>query len=64
MGERNYPIPRPPDDRDARFTLGLQLDVAKVLEEHGYPKPTGRDLVDLGLALFRFVYEPASEPVS
>lgn len=57
--ERAYPLPRPDDD--ARFTLGLTLDVAKVLEEHGYPPVVaGADFVELQSALFRFIYAPSS----
>lgn len=61
MNERQYPIqPRPHDD--PRFTLGLALDVAKVLHEHGYPQITsGLDLVDLQQALFRFLYTNPNE---
>lgn len=54
MSARAYPLPRPDDD--PRFTFGLQLDVAKVLERHGFPKVSGVDLVDLGQALFGFLY--------
>lgn len=52
---RQYPI-RPASD-DPRFTLGLTLDVAAVLERHGYPKvAAGLDVVDLQQALYRFLY--------
>lgn len=52
---RAYPLPAQPDD--PRFSFGLVLDVANVLAIHGYPKPTsGRDLVELQQALFRFIY--------
>ncbi|PCG82640.1 hypothetical protein CIB93_29050 [Streptomyces sp. WZ.A104] len=53
---RAYPItPRPEDD--ARFTVGLTLDVADVLTQHGYPRPaSGLDWVELKMALFRFLY--------
>lgn len=51
---RNYPLPRPADD--PRFTFGLVVDVAKALTDRGYPQPTGRDLVELNQALFRFLY--------
>jgi hypothetical protein len=44
-----------PDD-DARFTFGLLYDTAKTLEAHGYPMPTGDDLVELQQALLRFLY--------
>lgn len=54
--ERRYPIsPRPAED--PRFTLGLALDVAKVLHEHGYPKViAGRDFLELQQTLFGFLY--------
>ncbi len=52
---RNYPLPQPDDD--ARFTFGLTLDVAAVLEKHGYPAvAAGADLRELQAALFRFLY--------
>jgi hypothetical protein len=52
---RAYPLPQPADD--SRFTVGLSLDVARVLEQHGYPKITeGMDLLRLQEALFRFIY--------
>lgn len=56
MSERVYPLPRPAED--ARFTIGLILDVAGALEEHGYLSPAAHpgDLVELKLALFRFLY--------
>lgn len=56
MSERAYPI-RPLPDEDPRFNIGLMVDVAKVLTDHGYPPVTnGLDLVDLQQALFRFLY--------
>lgn len=59
MTERAYPMPAPADD--ARFTRGLALDVAKVLDRHGYPPITsGADFVALQEALFAFLYAPAS----
>lgn len=53
---RAFPIaPRPVEDR--RFTLGLVIDVARVLADHGYPEVTsGPDLVALQQTLFRFIY--------
>ncbi|MFE2710556.1 hypothetical protein ACFXKI_00845 [Streptomyces mirabilis] len=55
MSGRQYPIDAPDDD--ARFTRGLALDVARVLETHGYPEITsGRDFLELQQALFRFLY--------
>jgi hypothetical protein len=53
-----YPLPRP--DNDPRFTYGLLFDVRQVLIDHGYPHvDNGRDLVNLQLALLRFLYGPA-----
>lgn len=53
--ERVYPIPTP--THDARFTFGLLADTVRVLEEHGYPRPTtGPDLIALQQALFGFLY--------
>jgi hypothetical protein len=47
---------------DPRFTFGLLIDVAEVLVVHGYPQLTGTDLVDLGQALFRYLYaEPTRQ---
>lgn len=53
---RNYPIPTPEGD-DPRFTLGLAVDVAQVLQRHGYPPVEhGADLVELQALLYRFIY--------
>jgi hypothetical protein len=52
-----YPLPRPADDHDPRFTLGLVFDIADVLSKHGYPRPDHTDWADLMLALFRFIYQ-------
>jgi hypothetical protein len=55
VSERNYPIhPRP--DNDPRFTLGLVIDVADVLEQRGYPETSPGDLIELQQALYRFIY--------
>ena len=52
---RAFPLQPLPDD--PRFTLGLALEVAEVLEKHGYPRfVNGGDLVGLQQALFRFLY--------
>jgi hypothetical protein len=60
MSERAYPI-RPAPDDDPRFTTGLLHDVRNVLAAHGYPPITsGPDLVELNLALYRFLYGGAS----
>lgn len=56
MSERVYPI-RPRPDDDPRFTIGLALDVAKVLADHDYaPVTNGRDFLELQQALFGFLY--------
>lgn len=53
---KRYPLPRAQDD--ARFSMGLLIEVASVLQEHGYPPIVdGDDLVDLQQALFGFLYE-------
>jgi len=58
---RTYPLPRSKDD--PRFTLGLVIDVIRVLEEHGYPKvESGPDIVELQQALFGFIYERPEVP--
>ncbi|WP_428963932.1 hypothetical protein [Micromonospora fluostatini] len=57
---RRYPLPRPA--ADSRFTLGLVLDVAQVLAEHGYPSIAesydgcGVDLLALQQVLFSLIY--------
>lgn len=56
---RVYPLPAPEDD--ARFSVGLLIEVAALLESHGYPPVRhGLDLVDLQQALFRFLYSTTS----
>jgi len=42
-------------DRD-RFTLGLTLDVARVLEDHGYEPFNGGQVVELQLHLAHFLH--------
>lgn len=59
-----YPMPAPADD--ARFTVGLTIDVGKVLAAHGYPPiRSGADYVRLQSALFDFLYTltPAASPL-
>ena len=51
--ERAYPH----GEDGGRFTFGLVVDVAEVLEQHGYPRAaTGQDLVRLQQALYGFLY--------
>jgi hypothetical protein len=53
-----YPIARPSNGSDARFTIGLALDVAAVLARHDYPPlHTGADLTRLQQALFNLIYQ-------
>jgi hypothetical protein len=57
-GVSAYPISRPGDGADGRFTVGLALDVAAVLSRHGYPPVTcGADLLRLQQALFTLIYQ-------
>ena len=56
-----YPILRPVTGHDARFTVGLTLDIATVLTRHGYPPLTcGADLLRLQQALFAAIYQPVT----
>jgi hypothetical protein len=53
-----YPLCRPDNGGDCRFSVGLALDVADVLHRHGYPPlTTGADLLRLQLALFSAIYQ-------
>ncbi len=53
--DRLYPMPAPA--QDSRFTYGLVFDAVKLLEQHGYPRPTNAlDLVALRQALFGYLY--------
>jgi hypothetical protein len=57
-----YPVPRPACGDDARFCLGLALDIAKVLTRYGYPPvATGADLMHWQQALFRAIYAQPEE---
>ena len=56
---RAYPLP---DDDDERFTPGLLLDVAMVLDRHGYPAPTNLDLAALQQALFALLHGGEDPP--
>jgi hypothetical protein len=51
---RNYPIPAPADD--PRFNMGLAIDLAGVLEAHGFPALTGGDIVQMQMALHSLIY--------
>ena len=54
-----YPIRRPRNGDDPRFSFGLALDVAAVLARHGYPPvAAGVDLARLQQALFTVIYQP------
>jgi hypothetical protein len=55
---RRFPLPRP--ESDPRFTIGLLLEVAKVLKDRGFPElgDDGRDLVALQEAHFGFICAP------
>lgn len=54
---RQFPIAMAAGEDDERFAFGLLLDVAKVLEQHGYPKLVAMDVVHLRGALFDFLYK-------
>jgi len=47
-----------PEDR---FAVGLLIDVAKVLEAHGYGPCDGRQLVELQLHLFHLLHGDGGE---
>lgn len=51
-----YPLPAPA--ADPRFTFGLVFDVAKLIEDAGYPPIKGVDVIGLQQALYRFLYAP------
>jgi len=52
-----YPVTRPGQGGDARFSYGLALDVAAVLARHGYPQVrAGADLVRVQQFLFELIY--------
>ena len=56
-----YPLPRPANNADARFSLGLALDIAAVLTRHGYPPLTaGADLIRLQQAYSASSTSPAT----
>lgn len=60
MSNRVYPLPCPESGEDPRYTFGLLRDIGKLLEAAGYPPVTaGGDIVELQLALFRFIYDDA-----
>ncbi len=54
MSERVFPID--PGEDDPRFSIGLILDVAEVLSQHGYPSVseyTSPDVSELYVAVFQ-----------
>ncbi|WP_208025865.1 hypothetical protein [Amycolatopsis acidicola] len=56
-----YPVKPLEENNDPRFTFGLLLDVAAVLQEQGYPRiRTGADLIRLRQALWSFLYSTNS----
>lgn len=56
--QRAYPV-EASEANQRLFTFGVLHDVATVLTVAGFPPVTnGRDLVELQLALFRFLYGP------
>ncbi|MER6575796.1 hypothetical protein [Nonomuraea sp. NPDC001023] len=54
MADRNYPLPG--GEGDPRFTIGVTIDIARILEGAGYPELTGVDQYALMGHLFRFLY--------
>jgi hypothetical protein len=63
MSARNFPLPRTEDD-DPRFNYGLIFDVALALAAAGYPAVVGVDHVELGQALFKFIYAAEDVPAA
>lgn len=51
----NYPLIEP-GGLAAQFTAGLVADVADLLVRHGFPAPSGADLLELQQALHDFIY--------
>jgi hypothetical protein len=41
---------------DPRFTVGLLVDVARVLEVHGYERPNGGQMVELQAHLLHLLH--------
>lgn len=52
--ERVYPATR--HGNDGRFTMSVVIEVANVLELHGYQSPEGLDYLELQDTLFTFLY--------
>jgi len=48
--------PEPPQSGDPRFTVGLAIDVARVLEQHGYEPLNGGQIVELQQHLFHLLH--------
>jgi hypothetical protein len=56
-----YPLPRPANGDDTRFSLGLALDIAAVLTRHAYPARTaGEDLTGLQQAPFGLIHQQSN----
>jgi hypothetical protein len=60
-----YPLGHPESGDDARFTVGLVLDVADVLAKHGYPDlvsaTSGADFLHVQDVLYQFIYGPEGD---
>jgi len=44
------------DDKPELFTMGMVLDVARVIEAHGYDALIGQQVIELQQHLFHFLY--------
>ncbi|HEU0041460.1 MAG TPA: hypothetical protein VFQ15_03820 [Jiangellaceae bacterium] len=56
MAGPSYPLPTPAGG-DARFSYGLLHDIAKALQDNGFPRPEGADWARLMTALGSFLYQ-------
>lgn len=58
MHQRCFPVAF--DAQNERFSLAMIQDVAAAMGQHGYPgfgAYTARDVTELHMALFRFLYQ-------